>query len=345
MEELNTGRTEFRSVDIIRFAWKWKWILVSLPLLAALLAAIFSGPSFITPMYRSQVILFPASTNSLSKAMLSQSGGGAKADIMAFGEEEETEQLLQILNSSDIRSRVVEKYDLMNHYEIKPGDKYRITQLYRKYNENIKARRTEFMAVEITVMDKDKDLAASIANHVAALLDSTKIRMTRERTWEAYMVVQGAYFKLRDEIQAMEDSLTTLRKLGVHDYETQSEMINQQLAIELARNNQAGVQRLRAELDLLARYGGAYVSLRDALEFEKKQLSEVKAKFEEAKVDAESVIPQTFIVDRAYPAEKKSYPVRWLIVVVSALSTFLLTLLALIVFDNIRKNKNLIIAE
>lgn len=320
-------------------------MLISLPLLAAILAAIFSGPTFITPMYKSQVVLFPASTNSLSKAMLSQGGGGAKADIMAFGEEEETEQLLQILNSSDIRSRVVEKFDLINHYEIKPDEKFRYTQLYRKYDENIQSRRTEFMAVEITVMDKDKELAAAIANHIAALLDSTKIRMTRERAWEGYMVVQGAYFKLRDEIQTMEDSLTELRKLGVHDYETQSEMINQQLAIELARNNTAGVQRLRSELALLAQYGGAYVSIRDALEFEKKQLSEVKAKYEEAKVDAESVIPQTFIVDRAFPAEKKSYPVRWLIVVVSALSTFLLTLLVLIVFDNLRKNRILLNEE
>jgi len=345
MEEVNTPKDVFKSVDIIRFAWKYRWILVSIPLVAAIAAAIFSGPQFITPMFKSQVVLFPASTNSISKAMLSQTGGGAKADIMAFGEEEETEQLLQILNSSDIRSRVVEKFNLMEHYDIDSTEKYKFTKLYKIYDQNIKAKRTEYMAVEITVMDMDRMLASEIANHIAALLDSTKIRMTRERAWEAYMVVQGAYFKLRDEIQAMEDSLTQLRKSGVHDYETQAEMINQQLAIELAKNNQGGISRLRAELDTLAKYGGPYVSLRDALEYEKKQLSEVKAKYEEAKVDAESVIPQTFIVDRAFPAEKKSYPVRWLIVVVSALATFLLTLLILIVIDNINKSRSSILEK
>ena len=83
----------------------------------------------------------------------------------------------------------------------------------------------------------------------------------------------------------MEDSLTQLRKLGVHDYETQAEMINQQLAIEIANGNKRGIEALDNKLNILAMYGGPYVSLRDALEYEKKQLSFVKAKYEEAKID------------------------------------------------------------
>ncbi len=42
------------------------------------------------------------------------------------------------------------------------------------------------------------------------------------------------------------------------------------------------------------------------------------------------------MVDRAYKAEKKSYPVRWLIVVVSTFSAFILAVLSIIIIQTIR---------
>jgi uncharacterized protein involved in exopolysaccharide biosynthesis len=200
------------------------------------------------------------------------------------------------------------------------------------------------MAVKISVLDKDPVVAANIANDIAELLDSTKNNMQKERALKAYRIVEAEYFQLKNEIQAMEDSLTALRKLGVHDYESQAEMINQQLAIELAKGNREGVRVLEDRLENLARYGGPYVSIRDQLEHEKKQLSEIKAKYEEAKIDAEEVLPQKFVVEWAYPAEKKSYPIRWIIVLVSTFSALILGILVLAVLDSLSrytKKKNL----
>jgi len=68
-------------------------------------------------------------------------------------------------------------------------------------------------------------------------------------------------------------------------------------------------------------------------------LTTIKTKYEEAKVDAEESLPQTFIVDNAFLAEKKSYPVRWIIVFVSTFSAFILCVLACILFENISKLK------
>jgi len=193
------------------------------------------------------------------------------------------------------------------------------------------------MAVKISVLDKNPDTAALIANDIAELLDSTKNVMQKERAMRAFKIVEAEYLQLKNEIQTMEDSLTALRKLGVHDYESQAEMINQQLAIELAKGNSRGIKALEERLSNLAQYGGPYVSIRDQLEHEKKQLSEIKAKYEEAKVDAEEVLPQKFVVESAYPAEKKSYPIRWIIVVVSTFSAFMLGLLILAILDSLSR--------
>jgi hypothetical protein len=63
------------------------------------------------------------------------------------------------------------------------------------------------------------------------------------------------------------------------------------------------------------------------------QLSLVKSKYEEAKMDATQDIPRKFVVTSAFKAERKSYPVRWIIVVVTLLSTFLLLIFCIVVYD------------
>lgn len=326
----------FDSTNILLFLHTWRKPLIIVTVIAVFASVIFSSPWFITPKYKSTVVLYPAATSAISKALLTENPGSEK-DILAFGEDEETEQMLQILHSNRIRDRIIEKYNLIDHYKIKPDSPYKNTRLFNEYDNNISFRRTEFMAVKISVLDTDPQMAANIANDIADLLDSTRNEMQKKRAVRAYEIVKAQYFKLRDEIQLMEDSLTKLRELGVHDYETQSEMMNQQLAIELAKNNTDGIKRIEKKLETLAKYGGPYVSIRDALEYEKKQLSMLRAKYEEAKTDAEEVLPTKFVVNSAYKAERKSYPIRWLIVLVVSVSSFLLTLIVILIFENINK--------
>jgi capsular polysaccharide biosynthesis protein len=334
------GSEDFESTSFIIFLHHWRKPLLIVTVLAFIASVIFSSPWFITPKFKSTVIMFPTSTNSISKSLLSENTN-SKQDILQFGEDEQAEQLLQILNSNRIRDRIIEKFHLMEHYDIKPDEKYKNTKLYNEYEDNIKFSRTEYMAVKVDVLDKDPQYAADIANTIADFLDSTKNTMQKERAIMAFRIVENEYLSLKAEVQMMEDSLTRLREFGVHDYESQSEMINRQLAIELAKGtNKKGIKALEDKLEVLAKYGGPYVSIRDALEYEKKQLSLVKAKYDEAKIDATEVLPQKFIVSKAYKAEKKSYPVRWIIVLISTLSAFLLVVLILAVLDSLsRYNK------
>ncbi len=332
MGSKNKSKQLFTSAVLLKVASKYRTTLLVVAVLAVILSAIFSGPSFITPLYKSEVILFPTASNSISKVLLSSTFNNTK-DILEFGEDEQTEQMLQVLNSNKIRDRIIQKYHLMDHYNIKPTEKYRFTKLYNKYEDHFRFRRTEFMAVQITVLDKDAQMASNMANDVARLLDSTINQMQKTIAVKAFKIVKTEYLKQKNLIRQKEDSLTKLRELGVHDYESQAEMFNRQLAIEMAKGNNNGVKRLQKKLDVLAKYGGAYVSLRDALEHDKKLLSELKEKYEEAKVDAFENLPHTFIVSSAYKAEKKAYPIRWLIVVISTISALLLAMIILGISD------------
>ena len=146
-----------------------KPILIILAL-AALCAVIFSAPFFITPLYKSTTVIYPTSSNSISKVLISTTYQSEK-DIMNFGEDEQTEQMLQVLNSNRVRDKVISRFNLMEHYDIKGNSKYPITKLNKLYDARIKFRRTEYNAVKITVLDSDADLSARIANDIRRASD------------------------------------------------------------------------------------------------------------------------------------------------------------------------------
>lgn len=324
--------TAFNSKYLCRLLAEYKKSVLIILIAAALLAVLFSSPLFISPLYKSTAILYPTSSNSISKVLISTTYQ-SNNDIMNFGESEQTEQMLQVLNSNRIRDKVIEKYNLMEHYGIKPDSRYPYTRLNKLYDSRIKFRRTEYNAVRITVWDSDAELAARMANDIAELFDTTMNAMQKEVAIKAFKLVETEYNSLCAEMAALEDSLNTLRSLGVFDYESQVEMFSQQLAVELGKGNHQGVKNIQDHLDILAQYGGAYYAISEKLDHDRLQLSLVKTKYEEAKVDATEDIPHKFVVTSAFKAEHKDYPIRWIIVVVTVLATFLLLLLLLVVFE------------
>ena len=328
----NSPNSYTDSFKVAMFLYKWRKTLFILGLSAALLSAIFSSPLFISPLYKSTVIMYPASSNSISKSLLSDNPG-PKKDILEFGEDEQTEQMLQLLNSNRIKDKVIERFNLVEHYGFQPGSKYFQTRLYYRFNYNIKFRRTEYMAVQISVLDRDPQLAADIANEIASLLDSVKSDMQKERAMKGFKLVEAEYFLQQKQIADMEDSLTNIMKLGVNDYETQSEMMNRELAKAIAKGNARAINALENRLKVLATYGGSYISLREALINEKKQLSFIKSKYEEAKMDAFEEIPQKFVVEKAFKAERKSYPIIWINVVLSTLGALFAGMLVIFIIE------------
>ncbi len=328
----NPQKDNYNSKYLFKLLAEYRKSVLIILIAAALLAVLFSSPLFITPLYKSTAILYPTSSNSISKVLISTTFQSNK-DILEFGESEQTEQMLQVLNSNRIRDKVIERYNLMEHYGIKPTSRYPFTKLNKLYDSRIKFRRTEYNAVRITVLDSDPALAAQMANDIAELFDSTMNAMQKEVAVKAFNLVDAEYKSLCAEMALLEDSLNVLRSLGVLDYESQVEMLSQQLAVELGRNNPQGIKNIQEQLDILAQYGGAYYAINERLDNDRLQLSLMKTKYEEAKVDATEDIPHKFVVTSAFKAEHKSYPVRWIIVTITLLGTFLLLIFVLVILD------------
>jgi uncharacterized protein involved in exopolysaccharide biosynthesis len=257
-------------------------------------------------------------------------------DILSFGEDEESERMLQILHSNQIKDHIVKRFDLMTHYNIDPTSPFPYTRLDNKYKGNIKFGRTEFMSIEIGVLDTDPQMAADIANEIADYVDSVIHNMQQERAMEAFRIVEREYIGSQREIDLITDSLQKIRQLGVLDYESQSASLNSAYANALERGNEAAASSILKRMNTLSKYGGIYIELSRKLEAEIERLAQLKIKYVSSKINRDQTLPQIFIVDKAVKSERKAVPKRSIIAIVSALSTFALTLLLLLVIDQIK---------
>jgi LPS O-antigen subunit length determinant protein (WzzB/FepE family) len=103
----NNQNFVFNAFDLIRFAWDKKWILIILSVIAFILSIIYSLN--ITPRYKSEVVLFPASAVSLSKNLLeTYSISMDNRDILTFGVDDDAERMMQILHSNQIKDHIAE---------------------------------------------------------------------------------------------------------------------------------------------------------------------------------------------------------------------------------------------
>lgn len=304
----------FNSVDLLIYIWKKRIILIVVGFLAGIASIVIS--LLITPMFQSKVIMFPTSSASVSRDLLSQVYSGNQ-NVHGFGDEEQAEQLLQILNSEPIRGRIIEKYNLMEHYNIEADAKYPLTELYAQYRSNINFRLTEFMSVEIAVMDRDPEYAANMANDISNLVDTVYNSMKKERAIEAFRLVEREYTEAAAKLNVLRDSMNLLSKQISDDMQSSGNLNN-------------------TLIKSLSESAALYLPIMSMLRSETQMVSELSLKYKEARLEAEQNLSHKFVVEMAYPSEKKAYPKKSLIVIVSTLASLLFALIVLIIIDNIR---------
>ncbi|MDD2621825.1 MAG: Wzz/FepE/Etk N-terminal domain-containing protein [Bacteroidales bacterium] len=314
----------------------WKTFLI-VGIVSAVVSFTLSTPFFIKPKYKSSVIMFSTSSNAVSQLILAEGNYNEFLDVTQFGDDAHIEQMIQILNSREIKDHIIEKFNLIEHYDIDTTKEYWKTKLYKYVKNNIQFSRTDNLAVEITVEDTDPVLASDMANEIADYYDILKREIVQQRSKEAFAILQEE-MKLTDQlIMELNDSLSRIMSKGVYDYETQSERLMQQYAIELAKGNTTAVKRIKEELLILEQYGPLYVSVRDRLFYLKEAQKLFQEKYQNTRVDASYTLPQKFVVEKAVPADKKSYPKKLLITIVSSFCVCLFTLFLLIFKENLKR--------
>lgn len=293
----------FSNKSLLKSILKWKWHVVAVTIIAAALGAVFSGPKFITPKFKSEAILYP---NGLSE----------------FSDETYTEQMLQIMESQEIIDSVVEKFDLMSHYEIDKNYKYAKTALLGEYHDRVSISKTPYDGVRVKVLDKDPQLACDMVNEIIHLYDVKFAEIHKAKKWENVRMFEKQLNNKYAFIDSLKRDLSKITNEGeMLNYMYLSKGNSIAFFSENKDNNSGDISTAIALVELIATETADYTDVRHFYEEELRQ--------------AEGDMTYSNVVSKPFVSDKKSTPVRWVIVALSGIAAFLLSLLVVAAIETI----------
>jgi uncharacterized protein involved in exopolysaccharide biosynthesis len=281
------------------------------------LSIFFSSELFIKPKYKSTAIVYPS-------------------NLIPYSTESPTEQMIQLFGSDEIRDELIKDFKLFEHYEIDTNIQYPLTTLHGMMQENITVDKTKFESVEINVLDTDPKIASAIVDSIISKFHKKAKTLQRTKSAEV-VVILGNQLKLKTaEIDSMEKRILELRTTyGILDFGQQIRSFSRTYYEELAKGNAGtGNARMDKVMETLGAKGTEYIALSEILYAERAVFIDIKKRYDEVLKDLTKELTYSNVVSPAVPAEKKSYPVRSLIVLFATISALAISLLTIIILEN-----------
>lgn len=313
----------FNNTNLINLLLKWRIHLIVILAAALVLAVIFSGPFFITPKFKSVAVIYPA-------------------NVSPYSEESETEQMFQILQSQDIADSVINRFNLSQHYKIAKDYKYYKTAIYYEYNQNIKIEKTPYDAVSIEAMDKDPEMASKIVESIIEFYNKKVRYMHNSKYFEVMDMYSKLLAKKEKDIDSLKNALYDLSvQSGLLGYDQSSEEIMRGYLRTVTSGaagsiNTAEVKRLKENME---KAGGDLILLTESIKNEARAYTAFKVEYEDALRFYDAKLTYCNVITSPFPADKKSYPVRWLIVSMTLILTFFFAIVIILLVENLRVTK------
>lgn len=301
----------FNNLSLVQLILKWKWHIIIITVAAAICGAVFSSSAFITPLYKSEAVAYPANIN-------------------PYSDESETEQMLQIINSQSIMDSIVEKYDLWSDYGIDKNDKFAKTYMVNEYRGKIKISKTPYEAVSITVSDKDPFVACNIAKDILNFYDKKVHELHNQKVGEVVAMYERQLRLKQHDIDSLKQRVVEIgTQHGITEYTGVSREVTRSYL-----NGSAKAAELKENMEL---YGADILDLTTKIQAESNTYVSIKVDYEQELRFYNSNLTYSNIVTDPFPADKKSYPVRWVVVALCGLGAFLFSILLVFIIENRKK--------
>ena len=199
---MNSPKKEIDLIDLLTALHAGRWPIIGGTLAVCVLAG---GLSFLLPKeYEATVQILPpreekqsfgfsSLLSSLPIPTLRLGERGTPADIS-----------LATIRSETTRRRMIEKFDLMRHYEART-----LTDALEILADKTTADMTEEGMLAVSVLASEPQMAADMANYYIVLLDSTNKRFSHKTASERLNFIRGL---LQEEDQKLEDKMKRLEE-------------------------------------------------------------------------------------------------------------------------------------
>jgi capsular polysaccharide biosynthesis protein len=309
----------FDNQRILSVIWNRKFHFMVIGIVAILLSAIFSGPTFIKPKYKSTARIYPSNLGEMS-------------------EESNTEQMLEIVNSNKVKFRIFEAFYMKDIFNVPKNDPHYLTYTFDIYNENIKTTKTPNETVEIKVLAYNPQVASDMCDSIIHFYNETVGTMYRAKNLELVEISKKQLDKKYAEADSLIALINKIRlESGVVGVYVQSPEITRGYIKALIEGRESATQsdidRVKTLYQNILINGAEAQKLEVAFNNILDEIGKIKVIYDLNLNEYQKVITYSHIVEKPFAADDKSYPVRWLIVAFATFSAVFLALLVFLVLD------------
>jgi uncharacterized protein involved in exopolysaccharide biosynthesis len=233
-------RSVFWQFLYILMKWKWfllAWFTVTMIVITIVILLIprwYKAEAAVLPPTNSNLIGMSGLTSVLQNMapMFGRSGIGSSSPTLTY---------LAILNSRGVMDSVINKFNLVRVYNI---SSYPMESAEKALRSNTNFDIDENNAIKITVLDRDANRAANIANYFVSLLNEIFVRVSVEEAHNNKLFIQQRYEKNLIDLRNAEDTLETFQQhFRIYD-------LPQQAKAAITAGADLEAQRIAAEVEL-----------------------------------------------------------------------------------------------
>lgn len=337
--------------------------------ISCLLAFILTMPFIYKPEFKASATIYPTAAERYDVINLFHD----EPILFLYGDAKEVEKLENIAGSEEVMMTVLDSLNLWEIYGIDkendPSPKYSAA---RNYNGNVSTVRVSGNGLMIEAYDIDPQRSADMVNLIIKKVDQINGRMLNQNKTSILQMYQEGYTKLVEQLNLYTDSLRNVRKrYNVLNTETQTEMMVEQimtaeadLATERAllrqleeSRGQAGliavqknkVRSLQSKVYALVNSKGGssinlenfregldeVLALKELCQYLARDVKDAQEKVSMLQTMDHSRYTTILIPEYANPSDRKSRPIRWVIMVATFLITSLVSVMGAVLVEKL----------
>lgn len=208
-------------LDVLRVFFKWKRPILIFTGAAAIISVVAS--LLLPNYYQAETIFYAASPDLQSPATIF---GDSNKDLEFFGEGEDRDRLLQAANSNDLFNYMVQTFHLYQHYDIDSTQLKAPYKMRKRFAKHFKVIKNERDAIVLSVEDKDRELAAKMANTARDKVNEIGNKLLRGSQKQIIESFRQQIEQKEKILKNIADSMAVYRtKYGIFDAKYQSKVI------------------------------------------------------------------------------------------------------------------------
>lgn len=304
------------SVKLLKLVIKNIILIVVFSIIGAALGA---GITFFIPKkYYAFAVIFPSNNNLGLNVM----------EDPRFGNSIDADQLMQLLDSRQLKDSIIQMYKLDEYYEIDKSEKSWRQKLERKYISDIGYNKTRYYSVVITAKLKDPELCANIVNSIIELVDVLRYKIIRENQVYAFQYAVEQFNNQKVLVDSLKAMIYSKKEMSNPDNILYNHML------ENGKINYINPSPFVTTPEL--------ETLTESYVFEQQKLINLKGDYHKAQRLIEKPLSKVFVVSKAVPNYKKLSPSFLLNAVIGFIGALVFAFLFVLIRDRFSSIKQLL---